>query len=62
MNRTPGGKAFVHRTILKLPVIGPVLRKIAVARFTRTLGTLAAVRRADLGRARDLRGDLPATS
>jgi type IV pilus assembly protein PilC len=40
MNRTPGGKAFVHRTILKLPIIGSVLRKIAVARFTRTLGTL----------------------
>jgi len=40
MNRTPRGKEFVHRTILKLPVIGAVLRKIAVARFTRTLGTL----------------------
>jgi len=40
MNRTPRGKALVHKTILKLPIIGPVLRKIAVARFTRTLGTL----------------------
>jgi len=40
MNRTPGGKAVVHKSILKLPIIGPVLRKIAVARFTRTLGTL----------------------
>ena len=40
MNRTPGGKLIVHKTILKLPVIGNVLRKIAVARFTRTLGTL----------------------
>jgi type IV pilus assembly protein PilC len=38
--RTPGGKRFVHRAMLHLPVIGPVLRKIAVARFTRTLGTL----------------------
>jgi type IV pilus assembly protein PilC len=27
---------------LRLPIIGPVLRKIAVARFTRTLGTLLA--------------------
>src|SRR5262245_52939726 len=27
---------------LKLPVIGPVLRKVAVARFTRTLGTMIA--------------------
>jgi type IV pilus assembly protein PilC len=26
--------------MLQLPVLGPVLRKIAVARFTRTLGTL----------------------
>ncbi|HET7540819.1 MAG TPA: type II secretion system F family protein [Polyangiaceae bacterium] len=38
--RRPAGKAFAHRTILQLPVIGSVLRKIAVARFTRTLGTL----------------------
>ena len=40
VNRTPAGKTVVHRTILKLPIIGSVLRKIAVARFTRTLGTL----------------------
>ena len=26
--------------MLNMPVFGPVLRKIAVARFTRTLGTL----------------------
>ncbi len=38
--RTPGGKRAVHSTILRMPIIGPVLRKIAVARFTRTLGTL----------------------
>ena len=38
--RTPGGKRFFHQTILRLPLLGPVLRKIAVARFTRTLGTL----------------------
>jgi type IV pilus assembly protein PilC len=38
--RTPRGKRFVHRLILKLPILGPVLQKIAVARFTRTLGTL----------------------
>jgi type IV pilus assembly protein PilC len=38
--RTPGGKRAVHRFLLQLPVIGQVLRKIAVARFTRTLGTL----------------------
>jgi type IV pilus assembly protein PilC len=38
--RQPQGKRFFHRTLLSLPVMGPVLRKIAVARFTRTLGTL----------------------
>jgi type IV pilus assembly protein PilC len=38
--RTEGGKRFYHRAILRLPLMGPVLRKIAVARFTRTLGTL----------------------
>lgn len=38
--RTPRGKRFVHKAILHLPIMGDVLRKIAVARFTRTLGTL----------------------
>jgi type IV pilus assembly protein PilC len=38
--RTPGGKRFAHRTMLQLPIMGVVLQKISVARFTRTLGTL----------------------
>ena len=38
--RTPGGKMFWHNVLLKAPLLGPVMRKIAVARFTRTLGTL----------------------
>jgi type IV pilus assembly protein PilC len=38
--RQPKGKRFFHQLFLSLPVMGPVLRKIAVARFTRTLGTL----------------------
>jgi len=38
--RQPRGKRFFHQTFLSLPVMGPVLRKISVARFTRTLGTL----------------------
>jgi len=33
---------YWHQALLKLPVIGNVMRKIAVARFTRTLGTLLA--------------------
>lgn len=38
--RQPKGKYQVHRAMLGIPIIGSVLRKIAVARFTRTLGTL----------------------
>jgi type IV pilus assembly protein PilC len=38
--RTPKGKRFAHAMLLKLPIIGGVMQKIAVARFTRTLGTL----------------------
>lgn len=38
--RTPGGKRFFHNLLLTIPLLGPVMRKIAVARFTRTLGTL----------------------
>jgi len=35
---TPNGKWAVDSFMLKLPVFGMLLRKIAVARFTRTLG------------------------
>jgi type IV pilus assembly protein PilC len=34
------GKRFFHKTLLQIPVMGTVLQKISVARFTRTLGTL----------------------
>ncbi len=37
---TPGGRTVIDTLILKVPVLGSVLRKIAVARFSRTLGTL----------------------
>jgi type IV pilus assembly protein PilC len=37
---TPGGRMAIDQAILKAPVVGMVMRKIAVARFTRTLGTL----------------------
>lgn len=40
--RTPDGKLFIDRVMLKLPIFGMLLRKIAVARFCRTLGTLTA--------------------
>lgn len=38
--KLPKGKKIYHRLFLRLPVLGDVLRKVAVARFTRTLGTL----------------------
>jgi len=37
---TPNGKLTIDKTLLKMPVLGDVLRKSAVSRFTRTLGTL----------------------
>jgi type IV pilus assembly protein PilC len=37
---TPQGRFVLDTIVLKLPVLGMVMRKIAVARFTRTLGTL----------------------
>ena len=40
MRRTDKGREIFDRFMLRLPVIGPTLRKIVVARFTRTLGTL----------------------
>ncbi|MBA3500098.1 MAG: type II secretion system F family protein [Deltaproteobacteria bacterium] len=40
MRRTERGGEIFDRVMLRLPVMGPTLRKIVVARFTRTLGTL----------------------
>ncbi|HEX6628119.1 MAG TPA: type II secretion system F family protein [Gemmatimonadaceae bacterium] len=37
---TSNGKLNIDRIMLKMPVLGDVLRKSAVSRFTRTLGTL----------------------
>jgi type IV pilus assembly protein PilC len=37
---TPQGRLAIDAALLKIPIIGMLLRKIAVARFTRTLGTL----------------------
>ena len=38
--RNPTGRKLVDKVSLKMPIIGDVLRKVAVARFTRTLGTM----------------------
>jgi type IV pilus assembly protein PilC len=41
-SRTENGRSTIDALLLKLPVIGTLIRKIAVARFTRTLGTLVS--------------------
>ncbi|HEY0007029.1 MAG TPA: type II secretion system F family protein [Pyrinomonadaceae bacterium] len=38
--KTPGGRRVIDTVLLKVPIIGPIFRKIAVARFSRTLSTL----------------------
>jgi type IV pilus assembly protein PilC len=38
--KTPGGRKNLDTLMLKLPLFGDILRKIAVARFSRTLSTL----------------------
>jgi type IV pilus assembly protein PilC len=38
--KTENGNRNIDRIMLKLPIFGPILRKIAVARFSRTLSTL----------------------
>ena len=37
---TERGKQVLHPIYLKMPVFGEIIRKVAVARFTRTLGTM----------------------
>ncbi|MBM7114120.1 type II secretion system F family protein [[Archangium] primigenium] len=36
----PQGRRFLDKAFLLAPIFGPVIRKVAVARFTRTLGTM----------------------
>jgi type IV pilus assembly protein PilC len=38
--RTQGGRAFFDRVKLRMPMFGDLLRKTAISRFSRTLGTL----------------------
>ncbi len=38
--RTPDGRLTIDRWLLGVPILGPVLRKAAIARFSRTLGSL----------------------
>jgi len=38
--RNPQGRRLLDKAFLLAPILGPVIRKVAVARFTRTLGTM----------------------
>ena len=40
IRKHPQGRYYFDKMLLNLPVVGALLRKIAVGRFTRTLGTL----------------------
>src|SRR5579872_613438 len=40
IRKHPRGRYMFDKMLLKLPIVGGLLRKIAVGRFTRTLGTL----------------------
>jgi type IV pilus assembly protein PilC len=40
--KTTAGRYRIDKLMLRMPVLGPVIRKAAVARFTRTLGTLVS--------------------
>ena len=37
---TPKGRRQIDQLALRLPIVGPLIRKVAVAKFTRTLGTM----------------------
>ncbi|MFV8749830.1 type II secretion system inner membrane protein GspF [Nannocystaceae bacterium ST9] len=39
---TPAGQLIIDSALLRMPVVGPLARKIAVARFSRTLATMLA--------------------
>jgi type IV pilus assembly protein PilC len=38
--RTPKGRILVYRLVLMVPVVGMLIRKVSVAKFTRTMGTM----------------------
>ncbi len=40
INKTERGETKIDQLLLVMPIIGPLLRRVAVAKFTRTLGTM----------------------
>lgn len=39
-SRSPGGRPIWHGFVLKLPLVGPLARQVAVSRFARTMSTM----------------------
>ncbi|MCC6660275.1 MAG: type II secretion system F family protein [Phycisphaerales bacterium] len=54
----PGPRLWVDTQLLRVPILGRLLRDVAVARFTRTLGTLTAAGIPVLAALRTTRGTL----
>ena len=38
--KTPKGRVKFHNIIIKVPAVGPIVKKVAIARFTRTFSAL----------------------
>ena len=38
--KTPHGRHILHYTLVKAPIVGPIINKVAVARFARTFSSL----------------------
>ena len=38
--KTPRGRHMLHYALIKAPIVGPIIRKVAVARFARTFSSL----------------------
>jgi type II secretory pathway component PulF len=56
--KSPAGRFMVDGLLLRLPMVGPLLRDVAVARFTRTLATLTQSGIPVVGALRVTRGTL----
>ncbi len=39
-SKRPRGREILDRMLLKMPILGPLVQKVAVAKFSRTLGTM----------------------
>ena len=56
-HKTPQGALIIDRSVLRLPIFGDLLRKVAISRFSKDAGDLAPKRCPYPGIARDRRQD-----